>query len=361
MPIEHTALDAALIHAASAAGDHAPTLPLVVAALVDPGTGSSADVGLPIAELRHGGRDLAHGLRRIVRGDLAGMFDGPSTVRLDATAPMTVLDLSRIGSHDDALAIAMACSSAWLESAVTSGTGKRWIIYDEGWRLLNSLPLLRRMQSQWKLSRAHGIANLLVLHRLSDLDAAGASGSEIRAVAEGLLADCSTRIIYGRRATSSPKQPAPSASPAPSARCCRCCPGAPGCAAPPSLLRRADRGRPRRGQGLRHRATCSTTTPPPGWAMTPELLAEAATLGSLLLIRPPGKRVNWLRVDDFSDPWHREMYAVIAEDRAAGRSSDAAKRGWRCATGSGPRGQTCTAWLASWPRPPCAPPRSGTR
>jgi hypothetical protein len=52
------------------------------------------------------------------------------------------------------------------------------------------------MQSRWKLSRALGVANLLVLHRLSDLDAAGAHGSEIRAVADGLLADCSTRVVY---------------------------------------------------------------------------------------------------------------------------------------------------------------------
>jgi hypothetical protein len=52
------------------------------------------------------------------------------------------------------------------------------------------------MQAQWKLSRAYGIANLLVIHRLSDLDAVGARGSEARAIAEGLLADCSTRIVY---------------------------------------------------------------------------------------------------------------------------------------------------------------------
>jgi len=52
------------------------------------------------------------------------------------------------------------------------------------------------MQAQWKLSRAWGIANLMVIHRLSDLDAAGAAGSKGRALAEGLLADCSTRVIY---------------------------------------------------------------------------------------------------------------------------------------------------------------------
>ena len=37
--------------------------------------------------------------------------------------------------------------------------------------------LVRRMQAQWKLSRAYGIANLMVIHRLSDLDAIGDHGS----------------------------------------------------------------------------------------------------------------------------------------------------------------------------------------
>lgn len=56
------------------------------------------------------------------------------------------------------------------------------------------------MQAQWKLSRAYGIANLKVIHRLSDLDAIGDLGSEVRALAQGLLADCSTRIVYRQEA-----------------------------------------------------------------------------------------------------------------------------------------------------------------
>ena len=52
------------------------------------------------------------------------------------------------------------------------------------------------MQSQWKLSRGLGIANLMVIHRLSDLLSAGDAGSRGQVPAEGLLADCSTRIIY---------------------------------------------------------------------------------------------------------------------------------------------------------------------
>jgi hypothetical protein len=54
------------------------------------------------------------------------------------------------------------------------------------------------MQGQWKLSRALGIANLMVIHRLSDLDAVGEENSQARNQALGLLADCSTKIIYSQ-------------------------------------------------------------------------------------------------------------------------------------------------------------------
>jgi type IV secretory pathway VirB4 component len=184
---EHTALDAGLTTAIRRTAGPV-TLAEVVSGLIEPERDA--------AERTRDGRDLVHGLRRVVRGDLAGLFDGPSTVRLDGEAAMVVLDLSRLGAQDDALAIAMTCASAWLESSLAASGGLRWIIYDEAWRLLRSLPLVRRMQAQWKLSRAHGIANLLVLHRLSDLDAVGDTGSEVRALTEGLLADCSTRVIY---------------------------------------------------------------------------------------------------------------------------------------------------------------------
>jgi hypothetical protein len=109
---------------------------------------------------------------------------------------MVVLDLSRLGDDDTLLPLAMTCASAWLEAQVATGAGPRWVVYDEAWRLMRSAPLVARMQTQWKLSRAHGIANLMVIHRLSDLYAVGDARSESRALAAGLLADCSTRIVY---------------------------------------------------------------------------------------------------------------------------------------------------------------------
>ncbi len=194
-PREHTALDAALTSATRNAKG-SPTIPHVIEALLEPDSHEATLDACTVADRVLDGREASHGLRRLVRGDLAGLFDGPSTEALDDAAPIVVLDLSRLGSHEDAVAVAMACTSAWLEGSLTAGGGPRWIVYDEAWRLLRSLPLVRRMQAQWKLSRAYGVANLLILHRLSDLDSVGAAGSEVRALAEGLLADCSTRVVY---------------------------------------------------------------------------------------------------------------------------------------------------------------------
>ncbi|GHH29563.1 ATP-binding protein [Streptomyces rubradiris] len=200
MPMEHTALDVALdIAVTQAAGaGRTPLLGDVAAALNQPAQLDEV-AGTMAGHLGDAARDLAHAVRRLVHGDLAGMFDAPSTITFDPRAPMLTIDLSRLGGSGDdtALVLAMTCASAWMESALTDPHGgRRWIVYDEAWRLMRHVGLLQRMQAQWKLSRGLGIANLMVIHRLSDLLTAGDAGSQGRALAEGLLADCSTRIIY---------------------------------------------------------------------------------------------------------------------------------------------------------------------
>jgi type IV secretory pathway VirB4 component len=118
---------------------------------------------------------------------------------------MVSLDLSRISGSEQLIAMVMACASAWMEAALSDpDSGQRWVIYDEAWRLLRQPSLLARMQSQWKLSRGLGIANLMIVHRLTDLDAVGNADSEARALALGLLADCSTKIIYQQEASEAP-------------------------------------------------------------------------------------------------------------------------------------------------------------
>ncbi|WP_043267094.1 ATP-binding protein [Streptomyces sp. CT34] len=200
LPMEHTGLDVALdavVTRATASG-RTPLLGDIAAMLNSPDELDAAG-GMMSGRLGDASRDLAHAMRRLVHGDLAGMFDAPSTIAFDPNSPMLTIDLSHLGGSGDdtALVLAMTCASAWMESALTDPSGgRRWIVYDEAWRLMRHVGLLQRMQAQWKLSRGLGIANLMVIHRLSDLLTAGDAGSQGRALAEGLLADCSTRIIY---------------------------------------------------------------------------------------------------------------------------------------------------------------------
>jgi type IV secretory pathway VirB4 component len=171
---------------------------MVVDALFAPAKGR---VGSSVDQLLADGRDAGHALARLVHGDLAGLFDGPSTVRFDPDLPMLSLDLSRTSGSDQLIGLVMSCASAWMEAALADpGAGQRYMIYDEAWRLIAQPALLARMQSQWKLARALGIANVMIIHRLSDLDAVGDANSEARNLALGLLADCSTKIIYAQEA-----------------------------------------------------------------------------------------------------------------------------------------------------------------
>jgi type IV secretory pathway VirB4 component len=190
--VERTALDAALAHAV--ATSPIPVLPVVVDALFDP---ASQWRGSTVAELRADGRQAAHALARLVHGDLAGLFDGPSTIVLDPTLPIVSLDLSHVSGSDTLLGLVMTCASTWMEAVLRDPLGgQRLVVYDEAWRLMAQPALLARMQAQWKLSRAWGLANLMIVHRLSDLDAVGDRGSQSRGLAQGLLGDTATRILY---------------------------------------------------------------------------------------------------------------------------------------------------------------------
>jgi len=188
-PLEHTAVDVAL--AATVAQSAVPVLPAVVERILSPDTREDS-------RLADDGRLVGHALRRLVAGDLAGLFDGESTVRFDPDLPMLSLDLSRIPEGNRTLmSVLMTCASAWMEAALTDPRGgQRWVVYDEAWRVMSEPALLRRMDAGWRLARHYGIANVLVFHKLSDLNTVGDSGTALHALADSLLALAETRVIY---------------------------------------------------------------------------------------------------------------------------------------------------------------------
>lgn len=189
-PLEHTAIDLALT---AVVRDHeVPVLPHVVERMLTPARGGREE-----QQVADDGRHAGHALRRLVAGDLQGLFDGPSTVRFDPTLPMVSLDLSRVAENSSLVSVLMTCASAWMETALLDPDGgQRWVVYDEAWRLMSHPALLKRMDAQWRLARHYGIANMVIFHKLTDLDTVGAAGSAERALAASLLANAETRIIY---------------------------------------------------------------------------------------------------------------------------------------------------------------------
>jgi hypothetical protein len=200
LPRERTATDLALDAASFARG--VPTLPQVVDALLDPSDASASSVRTDRPTLLEDGRDVALELRRLVHGDLRGMFDGPTSAGMDLTGAFVSLDLSAL-YDSPALGVLMACATAWLQAtlarqASTGGAAHVFVVVDEAWAVLANLGVARWLQASWKLSRAYGVANVAVLHRVSDLQSVGAAGSEQVGLASGLLADSETRVVYGQ-------------------------------------------------------------------------------------------------------------------------------------------------------------------
>jgi hypothetical protein len=77
-------------------------------------------------------------------------------------------------------------------------------VVDEAWRVLSELGLGEWLQSSFKLARHHGQQNIIVMHRFSDLSAAGAAGSRESRLAEGLLSDAGTRVVYRQNESEAP-------------------------------------------------------------------------------------------------------------------------------------------------------------
>lgn len=201
-----------LIEALAAADDASEEevcIPHVVSALRDPAPRMTETLDMTDAEARERLREAALALMRLCLGPLRGMFDGPSSMGA-WEAPVVSLDISDVAAASSgselALAITMVCATAFLDAqrahrtreAARAGTEpERTIrVNDEAWRALPIAGLGEYYQSAFKLARQTGVQHWMVLHRLSDLDAAGDLGSRQQALAKGLLSETGTVIVY---------------------------------------------------------------------------------------------------------------------------------------------------------------------
>ncbi len=194
-PVEDAVLGWAITHLARSG--RAVTLADVAAVMADP-TPEMADAARsdPI-ELARSVEAAHYGLGKLRDRSLRGMFDGPTTVNIDWSGPGIVLDLSAVHQDPEALTLVMIAATAWLQAVLARSDGPRRLqVLDEAWSLLGSERTTKYLQACWKLSRAYGVANLAIVHRLSDLRAQADDGTATSKVSMGLLADTQTRILF---------------------------------------------------------------------------------------------------------------------------------------------------------------------
>ena len=196
-PEEDACLERAHHEAVVEAGNRnaQPIIPQVVGRLLEPSDATAYELRTSTARLAEDGRQLALSLRRMGAGDLRGMFDGPTSPGLDLSGRLVVFNLREV--KDEARPILMACTAAWLQGSWARNDGvRRIVVLDEAWVVLRHLAIARWLRESWKLARQYGVQNIAVMHRLSDLTAAGDQSSEQVQLAKGLLEDSETRVIY---------------------------------------------------------------------------------------------------------------------------------------------------------------------
>ena len=178
------------------------TLPMLAEALMSPNRDLAMRLNMAPGRVVEESRELALAMARLVdeHGDLGGMFAGHTNVDADAMGPLTVVDISAVyRSHRAALPLVMIAAAAWLQLAVDASPRGRFQVNDEAWALLSDEASARWMQTNQKLARQLTLSVVNVMHRLSDTAAAGPAGSTTRSLAEGVIADSGTGVIYRQK------------------------------------------------------------------------------------------------------------------------------------------------------------------
>lgn len=191
--VEHAALLDALERCIAATGDR-PTLRGVYEELGQ--LAGETDAAFHAAD---GAVQPRFVLRRFVEGDLSGLFEDESTVEFDQDAPIVVTDTSELFARGDLAAqLTQVCSTAWIQAVIADRGAHRtrYVVREEGWRDMTSLASLQMFQQWLKLSRHYGISNIVILHKMGDLDAVGDADSLERSLAYSIVGDIENKFIF---------------------------------------------------------------------------------------------------------------------------------------------------------------------
>lgn len=151
--------------------------------------------------------ELVFTLDLLCTGSLAGVFDGPTTHPIDLDSPVVSVDISRTGgAGDKLLTAAMLCTWSYGYGMVDAAAALAQLglaarrtymgVLDELWRALRGAPgLVEHADALTRLSRARGMASVMVTHSLADLDALPTESD--RAKARGFVDRSAITVMAG--------------------------------------------------------------------------------------------------------------------------------------------------------------------
>lgn len=151
-------------------------------------------------------REMIAGLSVLVNGSLRGMFDGPTTIKVDWDAPIHSLSMRRLKevSTDQAIGVALTCANSWVSAmtAVNDSGAAMIIPRDEVWRVMRlGVNAIKSLDSNLRLSRDERKIEMLIMHKPGDLSGLGGAGSEESGIASDFWALCDTKISLGHSKT----------------------------------------------------------------------------------------------------------------------------------------------------------------
>jgi len=193
--------DAALAQTLATSTDPVATLPRVVHHLLNPTPDAWAGRWRSVDEWLDETRECALSLDRLVSGAAKGMFDAETSPNVSLEAPLVVLDLSDV-SDSAAIAILMTAALAWVHAQIAAESHadhtKRIVVCDEAWRVLSNIAAAEALLDATKHSRAYGIQPITIVHKIGDLAASGDAGTRLSRIADGLLSDAETKVVFAQ-------------------------------------------------------------------------------------------------------------------------------------------------------------------
>ncbi|HTJ68130.1 MAG TPA: ATP/GTP-binding protein [Actinospica sp.] len=172
--------------------ERVPLLSDVLTALTAPSPAQLGERVCTAQELSDWGLQAAFALNRLVHGDLAGLFDGPTTEGIDLSSRLIVFDMSRLPREGPSMPLFMAVIGPWLRFGWLSPDDnvKRTLICEEAWHILSHRPVARLFNELIRYGRRLGLGFIAVVHHLSD-----ALLKDIPE-AESIIKLTATRIVY---------------------------------------------------------------------------------------------------------------------------------------------------------------------